>query len=135
MVALWLGCSVDASGKAGRLLHQDGRQFTEGEVALAWSLTEDERSAVIEVLELRVAEAEAPLAHAEAEGATRVAAAEAAVVTAEARAAAADKATAGAAAELAMLHRKDYRDYCRWRVDHRGWDRTRPWAPLRRSGP
>jgi hypothetical protein len=131
VVALWLGCDVAASGRAGHMVHFGGEPFTDDDVALAWSFTEDERSAVIEVLELRLAEAEALLAHAEAEGAARIAAAEAAVALAEARAAAADKAVADAAAELVMMHRRDYEDYCRRRADHRGWDRTRPRAPTR----
>jgi len=38
-------------------------------------------------------------------------------------------------AELAMLCRAEYRDHCRRRAECRGWDRTRPWAPLPRSGP
>jgi hypothetical protein len=129
VVALWLSCDVAASAKAGRLLRQDGQQFTADEVALAWTFTEDERSAVIEVLELRLAAAEALLAHAEAEGAARIAAAEAAVAAAEAQLAAADKAAADAAAQLSMLHRRAYRHYCRWRADHRGGDRTRPLTP------
>lgn len=128
VVALWLGSDPAASARTGRLVHRDGRPFTDAELVVAWSFTGDERLAVLEAAELRVAEAGALLAHEEAEGAARIAAADAQV-------AAAERAVALIRAELAMLGRASYRDYARRRAWRRGWDRTRPWAPSGRSGP
>lgn len=128
VVALWLGSDPAESARAGHLVHRDGSPFTGDELDLAWSFTDDERAAVLEAAELRVTEAAALLAHEESAGAARIAAA-------DARVAEADKAVARITAELAMLHRADYRDYACRRALRRGWDRTRPWAPSGRSGP
>lgn len=128
VVALWLGSDPAASAEAGHLVHCDGRPFSSAELDLAWSLSRDERAAVLEALELRVTEAVALLAHEQADGAARIAAA-------DARVAASEKRVADITAELAMLHRADYRNHCRRRAWRRGWDRTRPWAPSGSSGP
>lgn len=128
VVALWLGSDPVASAMAGHLVHRDGRPFTDDELDLAWSFTDDERAAVIEAAELRVAEAGALLAYEEDAGAERIAAADARVTAAE-------KAVARITAELAMLRRADYRDYARRRAFRRGRNRTRPSAPASRSGP
>lgn len=75
VVALWLGSDPAASAAAAQLVHRDGRPFTDDELDLAWSFTEEERAAVLEAAELWVAEAEALLAQEEAAGAARIAAA------------------------------------------------------------
>ncbi|MGH3302606.1 MAG: hypothetical protein ACRDOK_13150 [Streptosporangiaceae bacterium] len=122
VVALWLGADILAASDAGRLVHRGGRPFTDAELDVAWSFTDDERAAVLEAAAMRVTEAEVMYEHEAAKGAARIAAA-------DARVAAAEQLADRASAALARLRRADYRAYCRKRQVRRGRDRTRPLTP------